>query len=272
MDSNSDEIARIRAASRYFSEWLARYQMSSMFAPRALEIRDQLDWHEKVLSECPPEASNLMGSGSGTPTSCDYGYVTTAFPMPTAFDENLVASATGYMASASNSVFGQLTTAGRYGTNAVQAYVTVHTESFQNFQQVHHRRDAVRALVGKLGGCSVDRFDKAVVAVEQARLQTGSDSAAASEIRTLLHGVKGELTDKARLLSKERKITWQTIAETLGKSEEDKKTLIKEGDTHKSLVDTLSPMLKDRSGTLPSLANVWTQVLEHLYAVLSLTM
>ena len=132
--------------------------------------------------------------------------------MLTSVHENLVVSATGYTSSSSNSVLGQLMMAGTHGTNEVRTYVTVQTDSFQKLQQVHHRRDAVRGLVGKLGGCSVDRFDKAVTAVEQAQLQTGSESAAASEIRTLLYGVQGELMDKARSLSKENKSTWQTIA------------------------------------------------------------
>ena len=68
MDSKSDEIAKIKEASRYMSDWLAKYQVYSKIVPRALEIRDQLDWQENVLTNCPSGVTIFMGSESGTPT------------------------------------------------------------------------------------------------------------------------------------------------------------------------------------------------------------
>jgi hypothetical protein len=272
MDPKFDGIEHIRELSRHMTEWLANYQKISTFAPRVREIRDQLNWQEAVLTNCPPEAAGYMGSGLGTPTVNEWAYLTAAIPMLPSIDANLVASATGYMASASNSVYGHLTTAGTLNTGAVLTYVNFYTESFQKLQQAHQRTDAVRALVARLGGCAVDRFEKAIAAVNQAQLETGSESAAASEIRTLLHGVQGELMEKARSLSKENKTPWDTTATILGKSEEDRKTLTKEGSTHKALTEKLSQISKDRGGILPPLATLWTQVLEHLYAVLSLAL
>ncbi len=100
--------------------------------------------------------------------------------------------------------------------------------------------------------------------------QIGSESAAAAEMRTLLDGVKGALYSKARSNPNEN-MTWDDMAKRLAKRNTEEAIIAREGKRRSSLYSQLSDIFKDRGSALPTLTHLWTQVLDHVFTVLSLT-
>lgn len=104
------------------------------------------------------------------------------------------------------------------------------------------------------------------------RAQTGERTAAAMEIRTLLDGVKGELWERAKKWPKEN-MTWDIMADRLAVNDltGHSKELMTQGKIRSSLIHRLSDIGKDREGgSATNLDYIWTEVLDHLYAILGL--
>jgi hypothetical protein len=64
-------------------------------------------------------------------------------------------------------------------------------------------------------------------------------------------------------------MTWDIMAQRLGKSDLEGTTIVEENTLRSSLIYQLSGILKDRGGELLPLTHIWTQTLDHLFTVLT---
>jgi hypothetical protein len=268
MDLIPSGIRPIEETAQYVAQVLESVRQWTQAAPRLQELHDQLKWQEDVLTNCPTEATSLMQSGIGNIASQNQTYLKNLIPMPPPIDPKTISVAMAIGTSGATMVYGQLTVVASLGTPTAVNYVQDYTSRYQKLQAAQDRPQAVRALIGKLNPNTLDRFDKALAAFNHATLGIGSESAAAAVIRTLLDGVKGDLFSLARLNPNEN-MSWDVMAQRLGKS--NRATIVREDTLRSSLYSQLSSILKDRGGALTTLAHLWTQVLDHLFTVLSLT-
>jgi hypothetical protein len=207
----------------------------------------------------------------GSITSQNNTYIKNTIPMLPPINNQTLSNAMATTASGVDTTYSQLLIVSELGTSTALDYANLYTSKYQELQQAQERPQAVRSLLlVKHSTSTLERFDKALAAFKRAKLEIGSESAAAAEIRTLLDGVQGDLFNKARHYPKENMI-WDSMAQRLGKCDSEREIIVREGVVRSSLYNQLSSVLKDRGGSLPTLTHLWTQVLDHLFSVLTLT-
>ena len=141
-------------------------------------------------------------------------------------------------------------------------------------QEKHGRLEKVRNLIQSLDNHNtLERFERAINAWTAVKSGTGERAAVATEMRTLLDGVKGVLVEKVRAHQGEN-MTWEEMAKRLSKQSEtgiEEQALVDQNAKRSILLDKLSTVLKDREGeTLTDIDDLCTMVMDHLYIVLQL--
>jgi len=193
--------------------------------------------------------------------------------MPEYNPQRLVDS-TAVLTSGSASVYEYVTRVGELDTPNTLAYSQKYTSIYNELQNTQARPNEVRVLVEKLNSSqTLQRFDRALNAYYAVRSGTGQRTAAATDMRTLLDGLQGDLFAKARKWQKEN-MTWATMAERLSKGDSgqaEHQVLVNQETIRRRLISRLSDVLKDREGNSSiNLDNLWTQILDHIYVVLGL--
>ena len=92
-------------------------------------------------------------------------------------------------------------------------------------------------------------------------------------MRTFLDGVKGDLFVLARQ-SPEENMTWETMTARVAqpKGETEYREVLRQESIRSNLVSRLSEIGKDRRvASGDDLLNLWTQTLDHVYVLLTLT-
>jgi hypothetical protein len=176
--------------------------------------------------------------------------------------------------SGTSQIYDYVAQIGDWGVTGAQEYSTAYIKDYQAIQIKYGQSATVRELLEKFNNPDLmERFDKASGAYSQAVSGAGERSAAALAMRNLLDGVKGELWERARQAKKEN-MTWNIMAERLAKGKPgglEHQQLLDQEEKRASLIDRLSKIIKHREGgTYVNLDTVWTQLLDHIQAVLGL--
>jgi hypothetical protein len=272
MDPYVGDIEILKKQREHLSEWIVRHQTASEAAPIVKAALDTTDWQLNALQCRPPEAQSVTVPGLSDQLKQNWSRVEAATPLMPKYDLPDLRNAAAFAASGSVMVNTVITTSYGIGTPDAIAYAQEQTRLHQALQLKQGRPEEVRGLIQRLGNTNtLQRFDRARSSYEMTNINTGTRSAAAGEIRTLLEGVKGNLFDRARKLPKEN-MTWATMAERLSKGDRGiQDQLDRQGEAHGKLNSLLSEILKDREGGKSlALDLVWTQVLDHLFSCLQL--
>jgi len=271
---SQDELENFYKKRDYLDEWLSRHKEAHDIVPHVRKIQDMTNWEIEALENRPTSSGEMPSDDIMFVGQRDYEYVVGAIPMIPEFDSDVVASAMAVNTSSTATIYTHVVKWAEADTSEAEEYSKKFTGLYHDLQTKQKRPEEVRALIAGLSDSSIlGRFDKALEAYSHAKAGTVNRTDAALAMRNLIEGIKGKIYQLARKQEKEN-MTWPIMAERLAKGEP-QGTECNELEHHKSIYsplhERLSYVLKEREGGSPAnLDQLWTQVLDHIYAVLGL--
>lgn len=270
---NADNWRKLDDDERYLTEWLIRFNQAKDIAPHVYRVLQNVKWQKDALKNQPDEAAEIPTGDLSASIDAAHIHLMNTFPLMPEYSRVSANTTGAYSASAGSGIYNFVARVGDLGTPAAKAYSEKFTGLYRNLQVAQDRPQEVRRLVERLRQSqTLARFDTAYKSYLEIKAG-GSRAGAAGNVRTLLDGIKGDLFEKARKSPKEN-MTWETMAGRLvagASADEDRKQLVLKLINHQSLVNRLSEVLKDReAGSLTNLDDLWTQVLDHIFTVLTL--
>lgn len=258
----------------HLEEWWRRFGKASEIAPNVQRFLEVTRWETEALDNRPDIADEIPVDDLGDTFQREYANLKRVLPMMPEYDTSRVDSlGTALSTSSSASTYVHVLQIGTLPSQEAHDYAAEHTWAYRDLQKEHSRPQEVRSLLAQLGNPqTLDRFDSALNAVLTAKGGIGEREAAANAMRNLLDGVKGDLWPKARQWRTEN-MTWEKMAKrlTAQKGEAARKEVLAKESQRQSLYSQLTNVLKDREGgSVIGVNDIWVQVLDHLYVVLTL--
>lgn len=247
------------------------YKTAIPYAHKNLQI---LEWEREALQEKPDEADEIPEPDLGALGSDRLNFAIKAFPLPPRIDEELFINSTSAMTTGSSDVFEFVTRVSDIGTPVAIEYTQKYVDRYQKMQKSQSLEEDISKLIDRFGGPSTsDRFSQAKRTVTEVEAGVGERASAANAIRNLIYGINGDLF-KCAMQSEKENMTWALMVERLGKGTKcslEFDSLIRQEKKQRQLVHRLSDVLKDREGgLLTNISYIWSEVLDHLYSVLTL--
>jgi len=265
-----DSIDQLKVQRDYLLTWLQRNKDAQAIVPTVQKTIDDLNWQIDALSNRPDEAEEMYLELK--PQSIDR--LTGVIPPMSVYDVNQASGFYAMTTSGSTGVFSFVSRVGDIVTPTAQGYSNKYVRSYQEMRSSQNRPTEVRELLQRLNNPNLlARFDRAVNTYSSFRAGLAERTATAGEMRTLIDGLQGVLLEKATHHQGEN-MNWDIMSRKLSKglpggSEEQE--LLKQKIVRGSLISRLSDVLKDHmTGSVTNLDNIWFEVLDHIYVVLSL--
>lgn len=265
-----DSINQLKAQRDHLTIWLQRNKDAQSIVPVVQKMIDDLNWQIDALSNRPEEAEDVYLEFRPETIARLTGVIP---PMP-AYDGDQATSFYAATTSGSATVFGFVSRVGDIATPGAQAYSSKYLRSFQELRSSQDRPAEARELLVKLNKPNLlDRFDRAVNTYSSLKAGVAKRTAAASEMRTLIDGLQGILFERATEHQGEN-MNWEIMSRKLAKGtpgEREEQELLRQKAVRGSIISRLSDVLKDHlAGSATNMDNIWSEVLDHIYVVLSL--
>jgi hypothetical protein len=271
---DSDIIRKKEEQRDHYAEQLRRLKIANESVQPMQSLLDQLILEINALKNRPTESDEIPLDEIAERTNQQQeGYIR-AFPTFPVMDQGFTSSF--FVGSSSGSaVVSWVGRVGDLGTLAAQDYSKKFVNEFREFQESQNRPSEVRDMLTKLDDANlVSRFDAALKSMGLSKAGVGSRTSAATDMRTLIDGLKGVLLQNAQLQPKEN-MTWPEMARRLTRGApggDEERELIRQEEIRARLYSRLSDVLKDReSGSITDVSLIWLEVLNHIYAVLRST-
>ena len=270
----SEGLDKLNSRRVYLNRWLNRHKKAQEAVPFVKQNIEFTEWEIEALKNKPDDSVKVPLPNLSDKLKQENIFIKKALPMVPDYDTVILGDATAVSTSSTSAVFCYVLSVGDLGTKETVEYSDKYTEKYRKLQSDYDRLDKVRTLVSKLANPNTSkRFEQAFLAYTHSSTGIGERTSAASEIRNLLYGVKGDLFDKACNRNREN-MTWEKMANRLSKGDSgstEHQQVLDQQNNHSYLIDQLSNISKDREGiSVINLDDVWTQVLDHLFIVLTL--
>jgi len=265
------KIEILESKLKLYDDWQDGFKTAQEIAPQIQRNKELTEWQKNALKDLPEEASDIPVIGLEDQLNRDFTHLKLNLPIIPSNDVASFAYTTGSSSAITSEIFSIVSRAGDIDTPETKSYSKKYAQSYQELQESQSRSNEVRKLISELGNNqTVRRFDDAKEAVTLYKTGTYKRTGCATDIRNLLAGVEGDLFQNARKWDKEN-MTWETMAERLSKEECEFDEIIRQKGVRSSLLDRLADVLKDREGgSITNIEFIWTQVLDHLIALLVL--
>jgi hypothetical protein len=267
-------MEKLEARRDYLEQWLERHKAAQDLVPSVQASLEVTNWEIDALSSRPPEADAIALDGLGRRFAREYDDVQCILPMAPSYSSDAGPVVHAVTTSGAASTYVYVASVGGLGTEDAREYAETKTAAYRELQAAQSRPQEARALLEKLAGAgTLARFDAAAKARAAAKSGTGARTAAATDMRNLLYGLRGDLFERACRWPREN-MTWPRMAERLsrgGTGGTEHQELVAQEALSDSLVAKLSDVLKEREGACASdVDHLWAQVLDHIYVVLEL--
>jgi signal transduction histidine kinase len=266
-------LKALKRKKNYILKWLERFKKSKELLPTIHKSLDLTSWEIEAL-ENKPHDTEVEESSDKDYSDIDPEYLAKTLPMiPEINIENvfnlMVASTSG-----SSETFSFILNV-RHEKENFRNTGDYLIGSYHKLQSRQSRAEDVRNLITLFNNNDLlDRFDRAYKSYSEFSVEVGLRTSTASEIRTLLYGIKGELFSLARNKKKEN-MNWVDMANRLHKGAKngvEQTEILKQESIFSSLIDDLSKILKDREGESKiSIEYIWVRVLDLLFVILTST-
>ena len=269
------QIAQLRETDDYLTEWISRTQQAYAEIPGVRRLKADIDLQIVTLENQPEEADQIPLGNLEQTIDIEQQYILEHIQMPPKVMPVSIASATAITASGTAGVYEYVSRVGELNTQATIVYENEFLTRYHSLQQHRNQTETIRSIIRRMS-CpgSLERFERALSFLSTVLAGSSELTAAAMEIRTLLDGIQGDLFALARQWPKEN-MTWDSMIKRLSGDYPDGpkyQTLYSQQQKRSALILKLSEIGKDRVSASPSdLEEIWVQVLEHLYIVLTLT-
>ncbi len=269
-----EKITKLKQTHDYLLKWIDRNQKAQEVLPLVHDSLDLLGWTIEAVEKCPVQGKEQMLDDLGDQVDDSVNLWIQRLPMIPSYDKNAIVNATTLLSGTCNSAYVCVSGMADSDTPEIKEYSNYYSTAYRSLQEKHGRPEKVRNLIRSLDNQNtLERFERAINAWTAVKSGTGERAAVATEMRTLLDGVKGVLFEKARARQGEN-MTWEEMAKRLSKESEtgaEEQALVDQNGKRSILLDKLSTVLKDREGeTLTDIDDLCTMVLDHLYIVLQL--
>jgi len=267
-------LEKLQEKHNYLKLWLERISKAQEVVPLVHRNLELTEWEIDALENAPQEADEIAIVDLSDMMDQDLELWKLNIPMVPPYDVKAVSSSSAFSISGTASLYGLVSRVGDLDTPAAVDYSGRYTVAYQELQHKQDREAEVRGLIDKLGNPqTLERFHRASAAYHAAASGTGQRTSAAFEMRTLLDGIQGDLFEKARNHPVED-MAWGTMAGRLargGQGSVEEVEIRNQEQSRSSLIDRLSRIGKEREGgSVTDLGHIWTQLLDHIYAVLGL--
>ena len=260
---------KLKETEDYLHAWLVNLHKANKIAPTVQEALEEVSWARQAMSFRPPESNSVSTALVQNWAETAHTNISNALPMIPSFTSTSATQVSSSATFSNTAVVSYIIEVGEIGTPAATEYAHKQIDIYNTIKEKHSRPALVRKLLAKRWHSCLERFDEAIEAYKKNTARTGTETAAAIEIRTALESVKGELFEEARTSSRE-KMDWSKMAHRLGCNEEHRKRLIDQETIHKTLHDHLSNMAKRRpANQLTSIDAIWAMFLDHLFVMLT---
>jgi hypothetical protein len=268
---NSPELDALLARRNHLIEWLQRNKTAQDLLPAVQHELELTELNIRALSNPPEEASEIPREDLSFTLNHENQHLMMSLPLPPAYLPLRFESDSDAIVSGSTATI--TTTIARIaeiGTVSAKEYAASYFSDYQRIQDSQSRHIKVRSLLQPFNREELlQAFDSAYKAYIAAKSGTMNDSAAASEIRTFLYKLKGELFEVARRMPREN-MTWSRMSHRLAKGNSEEGILAARHKFELILEDQLSNLLKLREGERnDTLGNIWPRVLDHVYIILN---
>ncbi len=267
----SKELKILKKKKDHLDEWLRHFKDVQQIAPYVQVQQEITDWELRALENAPEEADKIPMFGLYKFLNREYEHLKTSLSIMADYDINALQGSIGTTLTSTASIYVYIKSVGDMDTPLCKKYSVSYLEEYKNIQKAQERPNTVRKLLEQFGDTNIiERFDRAYASYNSLKIDTVNRTSAATEMRNLLMGLKGILWEKALRQPKEN-MKWKIMSDRLSKGSIERQGLSIQEKIHSSLISRLSDILKDREGnSVNNIDNIWTEVLDHVYAVINL--
>ena len=269
----SPELDKLLERRKYLLDWIERNKLAQDMLPTVQQELEVTNLNIQALTTLPDEANEIPRENLSFSLDHENKHMKSALPMISLYNAKELRISTDYIVSGStSSISTYVARVGELGTEDAQRYAGAYFESYRKMQEAQSRTAKVHRLIEMLADQTITkRYDVALEAYTAFQSGTANRTGTASEVRNLLHGVKLGLFKKAQKWPKEN-MTWARMAHRLAKGDYENSLLIQKEKIQSLLIADLSHILKEQDRNAPiNLDHKWSQVLDHIYALISLT-
>jgi hypothetical protein len=270
----SEDLFYLEKKRGHLTAWLSRFNTAKDIVPDVQKSLETTNWEIEALENRPKIPGDLLPDGLGSILERDYRFTAGAIPMMPSYNPVLSSTASSMAISGSVSVYDYVAGFADLGSPQATEYSQTYTQRYQQLQAAQQRPEEVNWKMAKF--CSqntLDRFNTAKNDYLSAKCGAVPRRQVALGIRNLLDGLKGELFQMARLTPNEN-MTWERMAQRLCKGSTagaEEQELVRHNEVRSTIMSHLSDILKDREpSSKTDLDHLWTETLDHIYAVLGL--
>jgi len=275
INMDPDNLEELQKRREYLMQWQENHSAAKDVAPIIKEQLDYANWAMDSLKEMP-----TMSGEKGQPDfvnrlEAENAYMRDAIPMIPQYNMVDAYGATAVNTSGYSGMYQYIAGAQDYGKVQVVDWSKTYTNRYREIQETHGKKDRVRSLITQLEDGQLNvRFDDAYKNFVLSQSDEKECIAAANSIRNLLYGIRGKLWERVPH-QKNEKFKWEKMVTSLVDQGllnlQQQQTLNDEQATYDYIISELSPMAKNHGSTTSSLLeNVWTQLLDLIYVLLTL--
>ena len=247
----------------YLEEVKRSYLKGQSAIPFVQQNIELTDWQIRVYKNRPPDAIVIPNASRKDELESENQYLKYVLPVLNIPSDQYLISTTAVTNSSGSADYGYVHRVRDIGTPSAIDYGDKYIREYNQLQDVQQRPQQVRVLLEKLNNTNlIDRFDLAYKTYLSFRSGASDRVTIANKVRNLLHGLNGELLERARHFPKEN-MTWETMSSRLAIhsiGETERSTLYSQEKTYNSLKSRLSEVLKDREGgSITDLDSIWIE-------------
>lgn len=258
----------------FLSDWLDRTREVRELEPYVQQAYENTIWQRDSFYAIPDDVPDLNASvvrSLENSRKVFENYLPEIQRSPSRYTE--VSSFNATVISGSSNTFSYLNQISPNLPQDQQDRISPQIASYVELHQRQNRISTVKNMLTKLDQKLVDELELSEKELQHFKNRTSEVIVPASALRNVLQHFKGQLLLKARNTPKETP-NWSIMAKRLvitGASSPEHSTLEEEGAAHSQLYDRLSRILKgDLQATSTDMENIFIEVADHFYTVLSL--
>jgi len=243
--------------------------------PHIQQEEDITDWQLRALKNRPPESIEVPYKNRSDEIEAENQFLKNSFPvLALRISPTLYSSSDSITVSGSPPTYDYINRIRDLGTPEAIDFGNTYIQEYNQLQEAQERPKRVRTLLEKINSPNtLERFDNALLTYKEYKSDPGEKIAAATNMRLLIDGVKGELWERARHWPDEN-MTWSKMASRLainGDRGQEHVTLDNQKRVKSSLNKRLSDVIHDREGaSATDLDNIWIEIIDFLFTVLGL--
>lgn len=276
MENELDKIKKILAERKsHYANWLKQQKEAQNMIPHVQSALDMVTWEEQQYSLMPGEASAYIPGEMIEKKKDENKIIKGSLPLHKDFDTSLIIDMR--VIEASGTATAAQTAISLLNSDEKGKYSNLNNiiKNYGRLQEKQNKLDLVEELIVRLENDDLlKRFLRAKDAYLKSKSNAASRREVALESRNFLNLLIGVLKNKSKALYKKRKC-WEQIIEYFINDDNSgikKGELLIQYDIQSQLLEDFTNILKDKEfkkGKI-DLINIWLQLLEHIYVVLSL--